>query len=108
MWMTGVWLGFTILAAFHVLLWLRGVSGSGVMSSSAVGFPAVAVGVAVPCLPGRQTCLLLAGPRCWRSPCRTGVSRPGPPSRFPGLSGRADTARFWTLMSLMIAPPMGE
>ena len=75
---------------------------------SAVGFPALAVGVAVPCLPGRRTCLLLAGPRCWRSPCRTGVSHPGPPSRSPGLSGRADTARFWTLMSLMIAPPMGE
>ena len=30
--MTGFWLGFTTLADFLVLLWLRAVSGSGAIS----------------------------------------------------------------------------
>ena len=73
-----------------------------------IASPAAAVGVAVPRFPGRRTCQLLTGPRCWRSPYRTGVSRPAPPSRSPGLSGKVNTARFLTQMSLMIAPPMEE
>ena len=63
---------------------------------------------AVSCHPVPWTCPLLEGPFCWRSPCRTGVSHPGPLSRSPGLNGRADTARCWTPMSLVIAPPMEE
>ena len=73
-----------------------------------VNCPVRAVGVAVSRLPGCRTCQRLMGPRCWRSPCRIGVSRPGPPSRFLGLSGKVSTARFLTRMSLMIALPMEE